>query len=280
MTVTIGVTASRRIDEQRHYFERHGAGVVSGPTVRSVSADDEPAFRAATEAVIASPPDVVLLHTGTGVRAWFAGAAELGLDDALRTTLQGTTVYARGPKAVRAAAEKGVTAAWQSPRGRYEDLVERIATHHAGTRVAVQLDGDLDADTEVALGADAGEAERYLVEQLRGHVADVVAVPVYRWALPLDPAPAVALLRRVALREVDAVTFTSSPAVVGLARIAATEGLLDDVRAAFTDGVLATSIGEVCSATLRRHGIAPALEPARPRLGALLVATAAALDLA
>ena len=129
----------------------------------------------------------------------------------------------------------------------------------------------------VTSGADAAEAERYLVEQLRGHVADVVAVPVYRWALPLDHAPAVALMRRVAQREVDAVTFTSSPAVVGLARIAAAEDLLDDIRAAFADGVLAASIGEVCSATLRRHGIAPALEPERPRLGALLVATAAAL---
>jgi uroporphyrinogen-III synthase len=89
----------------------------------------------------------------------------------------------------------------------------------------------------------------------------------------------VALLRRVAAREVDAVTFTSSPAVVGLARIAAAEGLLAEVRAAFTDGVRAASIGEVCSATLRRHGIEPALQPERPRLGALLVATGAALDL-
>jgi uroporphyrinogen-III synthase len=276
MSATIGITASRRIDEQRHYFERHGAGVVVGPTVRSVSADDEPAFRRATEAVIAAPPDVVLLHTGTGVRAWFAGAAQLGLDDALRTALGGTTVYARGPKAVRAATENGISVAWRSPRGRYEDLVERVAIRHPGARVAVQLDGELGADTEVRLGTDA-PSEGFLVEQLRSSAVDVVAVPVYRWALPLDPRPAVALLELVATRGLAAVTFTSSPAVAGCVRLAADAGLLEPVRAAFADGVLAASIGEVCSATLRRHGIEPGLEPERPRLGALLVATMAAL---
>ncbi|MGH3749927.1 MAG: uroporphyrinogen-III synthase, partial [Micromonosporaceae bacterium] len=119
----------------------------------------------------------------------------------------------------------------------------------AGLRVAVQLHGDPDPE---------------LVSGLRAAGADVVAVPVYRWAPPADIEPVKRLVEQVTARQVDAITFTSAPAVDSLLRLDPEGGVLD----ALASDVLAACVGPVCAAPLRRLGI-PTVQPTRGRLGAL-----------
>ena len=99
--------------------------------------------------------------------------------------------------------------------------------------------------------------------------ADVVEVPAYKWAPPVDPTPLQRLVDLITNRLVDAVTFTSAPAVGALLRAAGpeTEAVLDALR---TD-VLVGCVGPVTAAPLRRYGV-PVLTPARARLSALALA--------
>lgn len=252
----IGVTADRRADEQIQLLTQRGADCLHGPVIRTHPLGPEEDLERATRALIADPPDHVLLTTGIGVRGWLEAAEALHLADDLLDALFGATVYARGPKAAGAALTGGIEVTWSSPDARSEALVAQLATQDvAGRRVAVQLDG--------ALGAGLCRA----IESLG---AEPVPVPVYRWSLPDDVAPATRLVRAIVDRRVDAVTFTARPAVENLFEIAAEVGLLDATLAALGDDVAAFCVGPVCGGFARDLGIDPVHEPPRARLGALV----------
>jgi uroporphyrinogen-III synthase len=122
----------------------------------------------------------------------------------------------------------------------------------AGKRIAVQLHGEPQPEFSTSL-REAG--------------ATVVEIPVYRWAPPVDPAPLRRLVDLICSRLVDAVTFTSAPAVGSLLRVAGPDG--PDVLAALRTDVLAACVGPVTAAPLERLGV-PVAAPARARLGALV----------
>ena len=253
---TVGVTADRRAAEQIELLERRGAQVVHGPTIRTQPLEAGGGVRDATEALAARPPDAVVLTTGVGTRAWFDAADAVGAGDALRRALDGSVVLARGPKAAGAATAAGLQVAWQAPGARSSELVAHLAgSELRSRRVAVQLDG---RDAPVL-----GDAVRALG-------ADVVDVPVYRWTLPDDDGPAHRLVDAVIGGRVDAVTFTSSPALDNLLELARRRGRGDEVSAALAGPVVLASIGVVCTATARSLGLEPAVQPARHRLGALV----------
>jgi uroporphyrinogen-III synthase len=83
------------------------------------------------------------------------------------------------------------------------------------------------------------------------------------------------LIEAVCDQKVDAVTFTSAPALWNMVELAATAGCADGLVSAFAQGVSAVSIGSKCSEAARELGIEPAVEPDRFRLGAMVLALAA-----
>jgi uroporphyrinogen-III synthase len=141
---------------------------------------------------------------------------------------------------------------WRAPKETMEEVVDRLSQEPlSSSRVAVQLfDPEAHPSTE-ALAAAAGE---------------LVEVPVYRWQLPHDPADARRLLLAALEGGVDAVTFTSQPAVHNLFRIAAGVGRADDLRHALNRSVLAACVGPVCAEAARQEGIDHPLWPDPPRL--------------
>ena len=250
---TIAVTADRRRDELAALLERRGARVVLAPALRIVPLADDGELRAATTALVEHPPDIVVACTGIGLRGWLEAAEGWGLSERLRSTIAGAYLIARGPKARGALRAAGLVDAWSPDSESCDEVLAHLLDRGVdGKRIAVQLHGEPQPEFCGALAA-AG--------------ADVVEVSVYRWRPPADPTP----LRRVvdlALgRLIDAVTFTSAPAVGALLRMAGpdTGALLDALR---TD-VLAACVGPVTAAPLHRRGI-PVMQPSRARLGALV----------
>jgi uroporphyrinogen-III synthase len=98
----------------------------------------------------------------------------------------------------------------------------------------------------------------------------LVEVPVYRWVLPDDLGPAERLVEQAVTGRLDAVTFTSQPAVRHLFRIAESTGRGDALRTAFADGVLAACVGPVCAEAAREEGIAAPVWPEPNRLTMLV----------
>ncbi|MDR7279420.1 uroporphyrinogen-III synthase [Catenuloplanes atrovinosus] len=250
---TIGVTADRRRDELASLLERRGARIVLAPALRIVPIADDTELRAATRACLDTPPDIVMANTGIGMRGWLEAAEGWGLGEPLRAVLAGAYMVARGPKARGAIRAAGLQDQWSPDSESCDEVVEHLKEYGvAGKTIAMQLHGDRQPECSDALEA-AG--------------ARVIEVPVYRWAPPTDPAPLHRLVDLITGRLVDAVTFTSAPAVSALLRAAgpSTDSVLDALR---TD-VLAACVGPVTAAPLRRHNI-PVIAPSRARLGAMV----------
>jgi len=250
---TVGVTADRRADEQAELLRRRGAEVVHGPVIRTLPLADGPALDAATEALIAEPPDTLVALTGLGVRSWFEAADGRGRGDALRDRLAAATVVARGPKAAGALATVGLEAGWRAPGESSAEVVAHLGDDLAGRRIAVQRDGDDVAHVARALAA-------------RG--AAVIDVPVYRWDLPLDPGPARALVQAVVATQLDAVTFTSAAAITNLFALAGERAPM--LAAALRDRVVPVCVGPISAARLAAHGVPAPAHPARWRLGPMV----------
>lgn len=253
---TIGITADRRWEEQASLLERRGATVLHGPTIRTLPVDSGSSLRDVTDTVILSPPDIVVANTGIGMRAWFAAAESWGLGDALLGALSGSRIIARGPKASAAVHQAGLEVASRAVSERMEEVIDLVREHLLpGQIVAFQRHGD-----------DSPDAVARLVEG----GAKVVEIPVYRWIMPEDVAAATTLLSAIAAQQVQAVTFTSAPAVRNCMAIADDLGIGETVRAALNGPVIAAMVGPVCAAAAEDVGIKSCVVPDSFRLGPMI----------
>lgn len=252
----VGVTADRRWAEQAELLQRRGAAVLHGPTIRTEYLASDEVLRAATHAVIARRPDYLVATTGIGVRAWLEAAQAWGLAESLFDALSGCRVAARGPKAAAACHTAGLPV-WASPESeRLEDVMAGLASEPlAGRAVAFQ---------------HYGERNAAAVAELEGRGAEVIEVPIYRWQRPDDLSGAMRLVEAVCERSVDAVTFTSAPALHNLVGVARDMGCAEALLSAFNSGLVAACIGPVCAEAARREGIEHPVAPGHGRLGLLV----------
>jgi Molybdopterin oxidoreductase/Uroporphyrinogen-III synthase HemD/Molybdopterin oxidoreductase Fe4S4 domain len=133
---TVGITADRRSDEQAALFERLGASIFHGPAIRTLPLGAEGPLRAATETVIATPPDVLIANTGLGIRSWLGAADSWDLGGPLIEALHSARIYARGPKASGAAHQAGLAVVARAATERLRDVVDLVLPEMApGRRV-------------------------------------------------------------------------------------------------------------------------------------------------
>ena len=234
--------------------------MVHGCTMRTLDLSDDNRLLEVSRALTADPPTTTVLQTGMGLSMWLEAMDARGIGADLRSALAGSEVLARGPKAVSAARRAGLTVTWSAPDELFAQVVDHL--YHTGgrDRVALQLDGT---------------DEEELTAPLIGCCTEVVVVPVYRWAHPVDSGPAGALVNAICDDGVDAVTFTTRQAAVHLVEIAGSMGRGDEMVAAL-DGtrVVPVSVGPVCSAAMRSLGMTGLVEPDRARLVAMIDALA------
>ena len=252
---TIGVTAARRADELAALLESHGAAVLRGPTLRIVRPEDDATLLTTTQSLVDAPVDTVVATTGNGFRGWVEAAYGWGLGDALIRRLRRSTLLARSPNARGAARAAGLGEVWSPAVKSSVEVLDRLLGEGVdGRRIAVQLHGT---------------PTPWFVDSLRAAGADVVEISVYRWVPPPDLAPVDRLLDAVCTGALDALTFTSAPAAIGLLDRAAARGLTDELLHALRCGVLPVCVGPVTGAPLHEWDI-PAVWPERFRLGAMV----------
>jgi uroporphyrinogen-III synthase len=252
---TVAVTAERRRDEMAALLERRGARVVTASAITIVPLVDDEALHAATQACIGFAPDLVIATTGIGFRGWLEAAEGWGLAEALRSALGAARLIARGPKPCGAIRAAGLSEQWAAGTESSEEILSRLLEQGvARRRIAVQ---------------QHGEPQEEFTAALRAAGAAVVEVPVYRWTLPPDIAPVRRLVDQLVLGQIDAVTFTSAPAVRAFLSIAGDAE--PDVLARFRGTAMAACVGPVTAGPLIERGV-PVVTPERFRLGALIKA--------
>jgi uroporphyrinogen-III synthase len=252
---TIGVTAARRSEELTGLLERRGARVLTGPAIRIVPLPDDEELHAVTRQCLAEPLDIVVGTTGIGWRGWMEAADGWGLGEALRERFTRTRVLARGPKARGAIRASGLTDEWSPTSESMSEVLEHLlAEDVGGLRIGVQLHGEPLPD---------------LVQSLTEAGAEVVSIPVYRWELPADTGPLRRLVDATISRQLDAVTFTSAPAVSSMLRVAAQSDRERQLLDALRSDVVPFCVGPVTARPLEDHDVVT-VQPARARLGALV----------
>nr|WP_196248771.1 uroporphyrinogen-III synthase [Rhodococcus fascians] len=256
---TIALTAERRADEFATLLERRGARTVRVPAIHVLPLVDDSDLREKTEGIIANPPELVVISTGIGFRGWLDAAGTWDSHDALLSALGNSRIIARGPKARGAIRGAGLREVWSPATEASQEVADHLESEGiAGVDVAVQLHGTI---TE-------WEPTIHLSDALERLGAEVRAIPVYRWIRPLDQQPLIDLLAKILNHEVDAVTFTSAPAVASLLSTAKDNGLLDEFLTALRGPVAAICVGPVTSAPLDALDV-PTRMPERARLGSL-----------
>ncbi|RJS46297.1 uroporphyrinogen-III synthase [Nocardioides cavernaquae] len=253
----IGITAARKVDEQVALLERRGAHVEVATTI-SVEPNriNEVALREATHEVIGGRPvDLFVATTGIGIRSWFEAAASWGLLDQLIEVLGRSEILARGPKSVGALRNSGLRELWSPDSERFEDVLAHLRGRDlTGRRIVVQ---------------EHGQSLSTVAHALRRQGADVHVVTVYRLEGAHDPDPVFRMVDLVAERKLDAVTFTSAPAVAAFMDMAGVVGRREEVLAAFQADVVATCVGPVTAAAFEMWGV-PTIQPERSRLAAMV----------
>src|SRR5271163_2967419 len=255
----VAVTSARRSDELCALLRRDGATVASAAAITMVALPDDNELRRNTEALIASPPDVLIATTGVGFRGWLAAADGWQLGGQLTAALSGARIVARGAKATGALRAAGLPEEWSPKTESSREVVKYLQQSGiTGCRIAVQLHG----------ASEDWDPFPEFLDELRSAGAEIIPIRVYRW----KPAPAGGdfdeLIRQLAQRQFDAVTFTSAPAVAATLMRAADLRISGQLLDALRSDVRAMCVGPVTAQPLVRLGV-PTSTPERMRLGAL-----------
>ena len=209
---TVGITAARRHEELAALLERRGARVVYAPAIRLVPLADDAELLRRDPRVLAEPVDDIVVTTGIGFRAWLEAAEGWGMRDALTGRLTAARILARGPKArgaVRAAGlERGVVAG------------------------VGELRGGPAASAAARTSPAGGSPFSCTASRLRGSPARSGGPAPRSWRSRCtggrgaeDSTPLRRLVGQAVAGAVDAITFTSAPAVLATLAVAADDGV-------------------------------------------------------
>jgi len=238
-------------------IERHGGIATVAPSMREIPLDDNPVVFEFGESLLAGDVDVMVFLTGVGARA---------LLDVLETRFSREEIFAAWEKCrvvVRGPKPLAVLREWKV---RVDDRVPEPNTWRE-TLSTLQGSGDLQGQT-VAV-QEYGEPSTELYEALKQAGANVLPVPVYRWAFPEDPRPLYAAVEATIAGEFDVLMFTSANQIANVLEAADQLGKKTEWMAAARNCQIA-SIGPTASEKLRSVGLPVSVEASPPKMGQLV----------
>ena len=249
---------SRRRDEMARLIERNGGTPTIAPSMREIPLDQNAdAFRFA-DRLLAGEISIVIFMTGVGTNALFDALSTKQLAEAVRESLLGVTVVARGPKPVAALSTLQIPIAYRAPEpNTWHEIVTILKENDvalSGRTVAVQ---------------EYGEPSREFYSWLTDQGAEVLPVPVYKWGLPEDVTPLENAIRSACASDFDVLMWTSAQQVNHCCEIADRLNLKDAWIAAANRCMLA-SIGPTTSERMQQFGLQPDMEPSHPKMAHLV----------
>lgn len=252
---------SRRAREIAELIRRYGGEPFIAPSMREVPLGENSAALNFFRELEAGTIDFVIFLTGVGTRTLIDAVGTQYARERIVAALRRAGLVARGPKPVAALKELGLQPSVSAPEpNTWREVLSELDAKAAikGRRIAVQ---------------EYGVTNPGLVAGLEARGAEVLRVPVYRWALPEDTGPLRSAMGKILDTQVDMVLFTNATQVDHLFKVAAREKLDQPLRLALGKIVVA-SIGPICSAALKVLGLQVDVEPDHPKMGHLIAALA------
>jgi uroporphyrinogen-III synthase len=258
----VALLEARMPEELSALVRRHGGEPRCVAAVREERVPGDGAVGELLDVAARERDPVVVLSTGAGVAALFAGARALGREGELRGLLGRATTVCRGPKPAAALQREGLAGS------------VRVAAPYTTAEL-------LDALRPLPLAARLvailhyGERNQPLVGAVTGHGARVHEVLLYEWRLPEDLAPLRQLVTEICDGRLGAILFTSQVQARHLFAVAGTMGAALALGEALRTRTIVAAVGPTCAAALESLGVRPHVVPANPKMGAAVAALAA-----
>ncbi len=248
---------SRRAQEMAELIRNYGGEPFIGPAMREIPLEENRgAFDLITELEKGSI-DYLILMTGVGTRALIEAVAGEFSENKVVAAMEKTAIVARGPKPAAVLKEMRLLPAITVPEpNTWREVLAELDSKAEvrGKRVAVQ---------------EYGATNRDLIAGLEARGAEVLRVPIYRWAFPEDTGPLRFALKRILDRQADIVIFTNATQVFHLFDLAKQDNTDYLLRQAMGN-VLIASIGPICTEAIEQYGLRTDLEPEHPKMGHML----------
>ncbi|HUK41764.1 MAG TPA: uroporphyrinogen-III synthase [Candidatus Acidoferrales bacterium] len=254
---------SRRAKEMAELVRRYGGEAIVAPSIREVPLSENHAALELLPQLEAGRFDFLILMTGVGARTLNEALLTRYPQERILAALEKVRLVARGPKPVAVLKELGLQPAVTIPEpNTWREILAVLESGSDlyGKRIAIQ---------------EYGIPNPELISGLEERGATVAAIPIYRWALPENIEPLQQAIGAISRGDADLALFTNGAQVDHLFQVAAREHAESPLREAFKKMAIG-SVGPVCSQVLAQFGLKPDIEPAHPKMGAL-VADAAAL---
>ena len=241
-----------------------GGNPHAAPAMKEVPIENNPEAFSFAERLFRNEINAVIFLTGVGTRTLVSVLETRYKKEDILVALRKVPVVPRGPKPIRVLKELGVPFAVTVPEpNTWREILETLDQN----KKLVPLKGKTVAVQEY------GVLNESLLQGLKERGADVLRVPVYRWALPDDTAPLERAIRDVIEGKVDVAMFTTAVQVDHLFIVAGRMNLEKQLKSALEKTVVA-SVGPDCSENLAAHGISADIEPQSPKMGPLVAETA------
>ena len=246
--IRVAITENRYPEQLTQLLERLGATVFSCPLVKESPIENSTGARRFISICENTQIDYIVFYTGVGVDLLFKAENRPEL-------IAQSKIIARGPKAVNALRKVGIEPQLVAESATTEGIVRTLSKENLkGKTVLVQLYGQENPDLHTAL-------------QKKG--ATVIGVSIYSYAQASDTQAIESLVKKIAARDIDAITFTSATQVPFLFKAAEALVSIEQFRACLNKDIVVASIGEVTSRALRDFDVEPRVCPAESKMGPL-----------
>ena len=251
---------SRQGAEMAELIKEAGGKPIIAPSMREIPLEDNSEALTFAKLVVAGWIDLLILMTGVGTRLLIKTASTQHSIQEFIDALKSVNIAALGPKPVTALREMGLGPTILVPKPyTWTDLLGILDEKYpvSKKRVAIQ---------------EYGQSNPEMIKALEERGAQVLAVPVYQWALPEDLEPLRGAMQDIIggdARRADFALFTSATQVRHLFQVAKMDGIETKLRQAFKK-VCIGSVGPVASRAITEQGLTVDYEPDTPKMAHLV----------
>lgn len=238
---TIAIPESRELDLFAQMLESRGAFTVRCPLVAILDSPDQEPIVAWLQQLASDQFDDLILLTGEGLRRLLSVAERAGIMEEVITALRKTRKITRGPKPARALRAIGLRHDIAADEPTTDGIIATLTRLDLKERrIGVQLYGT--------------EPNLKLINFIRGAGAAVFAVAPYVYANKAEDQKVIALIKQLALGEIDVIAFTSAQQVTRLCSVAKNNRLDAELSKGWSRTKIA-AVGPIVAETLKNLSI-------------------------
>ncbi len=243
----IALPESRQLDVLANLFRKRGASLLRCPLVSIHDSPNRDLIEAWLKDFIASPPDILVVLTGEGIKRLTGFAERATLLDGWVEALSKVHILARGPKPNRALKVLGLQASELGVEPTTEGIIKSLDKKNLDEKIInVQLYGE--------------DPNSKLQNYLKGRSVIYKTVSPYIYASDIETDSVVNLIEQLTNNKVDIICFTSKAQYSRLESVARKYSIVDSLVSGLKQTKI-IAIGPVVAEQLKQQGYKIAAMP-------------------